>query len=108
MPRAVGLLRQTLVSALGSDEFPCCVEILGADENLAPASEAASKLGRNVGCPVGAANFVSPQQGADHVGLALTPNDRHLYDVRHTPSLARAVNARVSANFANVVRTAGA
>ena len=79
---------RTLVSLLGSDEFPCCVEILGADEDLAPASEAASTLGRDVGCPVGAANFVSAQERADDVGLALTPNDRYLYDVRHTPSLA--------------------
>lgn len=74
---------------LGSDEFTCCVEILGADEDLSPASEAASTLGRKACCPVGAPNFVRAQERADDVGLALTPNDRHPYDIRHTPSLAR-------------------
>src|SRR5438034_11673179 len=39
---------------------------------------------------LGAPNFVSAQKRADDVGLALTPNDRHPYDIRHTASLARA------------------
>jgi RimJ/RimL family protein N-acetyltransferase len=47
-------------------------------------------LGGNVCCPVGAANFVRPQQRADDVGLALTRDDLHLDEVRHTPSLALA------------------